>query len=110
MSLAELVILSVKVEGRSKSEVARDYKISRYWVQQLVKLYDAEGEAAFQARSRRPLSNPRSISLDLEDQIIRLRARTCRRRAWTRAQKPSAVTSTHKASPGSRRPRRSGGC
>jgi len=31
MSLAELVITSVKVEGRSKSEVARDYKISRYW-------------------------------------------------------------------------------
>ncbi len=47
MSLAELVIVSVKVEGRSKSEVARDYKISRYWVQQLVKRYEAEGEAAF---------------------------------------------------------------
>ncbi len=30
MSLAELVIVSVKVEGRSKSEVARDYKISRF--------------------------------------------------------------------------------
>jgi hypothetical protein len=29
MSLAELVIASVKFEGRSKSEVARDYKISR---------------------------------------------------------------------------------
>ena len=29
MSLAELVIISVTVEGRSKSEVARDYKISR---------------------------------------------------------------------------------
>jgi hypothetical protein len=26
MSLAELVVLSVKVEGRSKSEVARDYR------------------------------------------------------------------------------------
>lgn len=35
MSLAELVVVSVKVEGRSKSEVARDYRISRYWVQQL---------------------------------------------------------------------------
>jgi hypothetical protein len=30
MSLAELVITSVLVEGRSKSEVARDYRISRY--------------------------------------------------------------------------------
>ena len=36
MSLAELVVLSVKVEGRSKSEVARDYRMTRYWVLQLV--------------------------------------------------------------------------
>jgi transposase InsO family protein len=73
MSLAELVIVSVTVEGRSKSEVARDYRISRYWVQQLVKRYEAEGHAAFTPRSRRPHSNPRAISLDTEDQIVRLR-------------------------------------
>lgn len=73
MSLAELVIVSVVVEGRSKSEVARDYKISRYWVQQLVRRYEREGEAAFTPRSRRPLTNPRAISLELEDQILRLR-------------------------------------
>lgn len=73
MSLAELVITSVMVEGRSKSEVARDYKISRYWVQQLVQRYESEGEAAFLPRSRRPHTNPRAISLDLEDQILRLR-------------------------------------
>jgi transposase InsO family protein len=73
MSLAELVITSVKVEGRSKSEVARDYKISRFWVQQLVKRYEAEGEAAYAPRSRRPHTNPRAVSLDLEDRIIRLR-------------------------------------
>lgn len=73
MSLAELVITSVTVEGRSKSEVARDYKISRYWVQQLVKRYQNEGETAFTPRSRRPHTNPRAVSLDLEDQIIRLR-------------------------------------
>jgi transposase InsO family protein len=73
MSLAELVIVSVKVEGRSKSEVARDYNISRYWVQQLVRRYEAEAEAAFVPRSRRPHSNSRAISLDLEDRIIRLR-------------------------------------
>jgi transposase InsO family protein len=73
MSLAELVIVSVTVEGRSKSEVARDYKISRYWVQQLVRRYEAEGAAAFHPRSRRPHSNPRAIGLELEDQIVRLR-------------------------------------
>jgi len=73
MSLAELVITSVLVEHRSKSEVARDYKISRYWVQQLVRRFEAEGEAAFQPRSRRPHHNPRAVSLEVEDQIIRLR-------------------------------------
>jgi transposase len=54
MSLAELVIKSVKVEGRTKSEVARDYKLSRYWVHQLVSRYEVEGESAFQPRSKRP--------------------------------------------------------
>lgn len=73
MSLAELVITSVKVEGRTKSEVARDYKISRYWVHQLVKRFDAEGEAAFQPRSRRPRSNPRAVSVETEERIVRLR-------------------------------------
>jgi transposase InsO family protein len=79
VSLAELVITSVKVEGRSKSEVARDYKISRYWVQQLLRRYELEGEAAFQPRSRRPHSNPRAVSLDLEDQIVRLRKNLARK-------------------------------
>jgi transposase InsO family protein len=73
MSLAELVITSVTLEGRSKSEVARDYKISRYWVQQLVRRYEREGDAALQPRSRRPHTNPRAISIELEDRIIRLR-------------------------------------
>lgn len=46
MSLARLVITAVKVAGRSKSEVARDYDVSRYWVQQLVRRFEAEGEVA----------------------------------------------------------------
>ena len=73
MSLAELVITLVKVEGRSKSEVARDLKISRYWVHQLVKRFETEGVAAYQPRSRRPHSNPHAVGLDIEDRIIRLR-------------------------------------
>lgn len=61
MSMAELVITSVKVEGRTQSEVARDYKISRYWVHQLLKRFEAEGEAAFEPRSKRPHSNSRAV-------------------------------------------------
>jgi len=37
MSKAQLVITAVVLEGRSKSEVARDYDVSRQWVQQLCK-------------------------------------------------------------------------
>jgi transposase InsO family protein len=73
MSLARVVITAVIMEGRSKSEVARDYGVSRVWVQRLVHRYRREGPAAFEPRSRRPHSNPRAVSLDLEDQVIRLR-------------------------------------
>jgi transposase InsO family protein len=73
MSKARLVITAVVVEGRSKSEVARDYDVSRYWVQQLVKRYLVEGEAAYQPRSRRPRHSPHAVPAGVEDEIIRLR-------------------------------------
>ena len=61
MPRAQLIIAAVVVEGRSKSEVARDYDVSRFWVQQLVARYQREGPAAYQPRSRRPLSNPNAV-------------------------------------------------
>ena len=49
MGMAELVVTAVVFEGRSKSEVARDYGISRRWVITLVERYLAEeyGPASF---------------------------------------------------------------
>ena len=73
MSKAQLVITAVVLEGRSKSEVARDYDVSRYWVQQLVKRYETEGAAAFEPHSRRPHHNPRTRRPTVEDKIVRLR-------------------------------------
>jgi transposase len=73
MSLARLVITAVTVEGRSKSAVAREYGVTRFWVQTLVKRFETEGETAFDPRSRRPHHNPRAVSLEVEDQIVRLR-------------------------------------
>jgi transposase InsO family protein len=73
MSKARLIITAVVVEGRSKSEVARDYEVSRYWVQRLVARYREEGEAAFEPRSRRPHRSPHAVSSGLEDEIVRLR-------------------------------------
>jgi transposase len=75
MSMARLVITAVSVEGRSKSEVARGYGDSRLWVQKLVRRFQVEGEAAFSPRSRRPRGNPRAVSVELEERIVRLRKR-----------------------------------
>ena len=58
MSKARLVITAVVVEGRSQGEVARAYGVSQGWVSRLVARYRAEGEAAFEPRSRRPKTSP----------------------------------------------------
>ena len=79
MSKAQLVITAVVLEGRSKSEVARDYDVSRQWVQQLCKRYEAEGDAAFIPRSRRPHHSPQAVNVDAEDRIVRLRKTLTRR-------------------------------
>jgi transposase len=61
MSKARLIITAVIVEGRSQHEVARAYGISQRWVSRLVARYHAEGQAAFQPRSRRPKTSPTAI-------------------------------------------------
>ena len=75
MSMARVVITAVVLEGRPKSAVARDYGVSRRWVQKLVARYLAEGEAAFEPRSRRPHTSPRRTSQAVEDAIVALRKR-----------------------------------
>jgi transposase len=64
---------AVAVEGRSKSEVARGYGVSRRWVQELLGRYAAEGEAAFEPRSRRPRRCPHRVAAAVEDEIVELR-------------------------------------
>jgi transposase InsO family protein len=73
MSKARLVITAVVTEGRSQGEVARAYGVSQGWVSRLVARYRAEGEAAFEPRSRRPKSSPRAISGATVNLIIKLR-------------------------------------
>lgn len=58
MSKARLVITAVVLEGRSQSEVAKTYGVSKGWVSKLIARYNAEGEGAFEPRSRRPKSSP----------------------------------------------------
>jgi transposase InsO family protein len=73
MSRARLVITAVTVEKRPVSEVARSYGVARSWIYTLLARYQAEGEAAFEPRSRRPSTSPRAISTDTADLIVRLR-------------------------------------
>jgi transposase InsO family protein len=75
MSMARVVITAVVLEGRPKSAVARDYGVSRRWVQILVARYLVEGEAAFEPRSRRPRTSPRQTSRAVEDAIAGWRKR-----------------------------------
>ena len=44
MSLARLVVTAVLVEGRPKAAVARDNGVSRRWVHELVRRFQAGGE------------------------------------------------------------------
>src|SRR5438132_7925379 len=73
MSLARLVVTAVRVEGRTKGEVARDYGVSPRWVYELCRRFDAGGEAGLEARSRRPHRSPQRTPEVLEDEIVELR-------------------------------------
>jgi transposase len=73
MSKARLVITAVVTEGRSQGEVARAYGVSQGWVSRLVARYRAEGEAAFEPRSRRPKTSPGAISSNTVELIVELR-------------------------------------
>src|SRR5690242_1256769 len=73
MSKARLVITAVTVERRPVSEVARADGVARSWVYTLLARYQAEGEAAFEPRSRRPKTSPNAISGGTVELIVRLR-------------------------------------
>ena len=55
------------------AEVAAAYGVARSWIYELLARYRAEGEAAFQPRSRRPATSPKAIPAATVELIIRLR-------------------------------------
>ncbi len=73
MSLARLVVTAVRVEGRTKAEVSRDYGVSPRWVFELCRRFDAEGEDGLEPRSRRPWRSPLRTPIEVEDEIVELR-------------------------------------
>src|SRR5437763_1678712 len=73
MGMPQLVVTAVLVEGRSESEVARQYGVSRRWVITLVQRYLAEGDAGLEPRSRRPRRSPGQTAAAVEDEIVKIR-------------------------------------
>jgi transposase InsO family protein len=75
MSKTRLVITAVVLEGRTQAEVARTYGVSKGWVSKLMARYRAEGEEAFEPRSRRPKTSPHATPAATVDLIVALRGR-----------------------------------
>ncbi|MBX7068075.1 MAG: helix-turn-helix domain-containing protein [Microthrixaceae bacterium] len=73
VSEARLIITAVVVEGRSQAQVARDYGMSEAWVSRLVARYRAEGDTAFEPRSRRPRTRPRETPAATVELVFELR-------------------------------------
>ena len=73
MSKARLIITAVVIEGRTQADVARTYGTSEAWVSRLVARYRAEGDAAFEPKSRRPKTSPNSVPTESVELITKLR-------------------------------------
>jgi transposase len=73
VSKARLVITAVVVEGRPVAQVAAAYAVSRQWIYKLLARYRAEGDQAFEPRSRRPHSRPTATPAATVELILRLR-------------------------------------
>jgi transposase InsO family protein len=71
-SKRRLVITAV-LAGSSQSEVARTYAVSQGWISRLMKRYEAEGEAAFEPRSRAPKNSPTATPPATVELVLRLR-------------------------------------
>jgi transposase InsO family protein len=73
MTLNRLLITSVVLENRPVRDVADQYGVSESWLFELLARYRAEGDAAFEPRSRRPNSVPTTTLAETVDLILELR-------------------------------------
>jgi transposase InsO family protein len=73
MSKARLVITAITVEKRPVTEVVATYGVSRSWLYELLARYRAEGETAFEPRSRRPHTSPGATPPEIVELVLRLR-------------------------------------
>jgi transposase InsO family protein len=73
MSKARLVITALFIDRQSPAEVAARYGVHRSWVYKLKARYEAEGDTAFEPRSRRPKTSPTATPTSTIELILDLR-------------------------------------
>jgi transposase InsO family protein len=73
VSRARLVITAITKQGLTQAEAARTYGLSEATVSRLMARYRAEGEAAFEPRSRAPKTSPNAATAEAVELVLRLR-------------------------------------
>ena len=73
MSKARLVITAIETEGITQAEAARRYGMSEGWVSKVMARRRAEGDAAYEPKSRRPATSPNATPGPVIDLVLMLR-------------------------------------
>lgn len=73
MSKARLVITAIETEGITQAEAARRYGVSEGWVSKLMTRRRAEGDTAYEPKSRRPVTSPNATPEAVVDLVLALR-------------------------------------
>ena len=73
MSKARLVITAIETEGITQAEAARRFGVSEGWVSKLMARRRAEGDAAYEPKSRRPVTSPNATPEAVVDLVLALR-------------------------------------
>jgi transposase InsO family protein len=73
VSRARLVITAITKQGLTQAEAARTYGLSEATVSRLMARFRAEGEAAFEPRSRAPKTSPAATPPETVELVLRLR-------------------------------------
>jgi transposase InsO family protein len=68
-----LIITAITTGGLSQAEAGRTYGLSESAVSRLMARYRAEGDAAFEPRSRRPITSSTATPDAVVDRVLRLR-------------------------------------
>jgi transposase InsO family protein len=73
VSKARLVITAIETEGITQAEAARRYGVSEGWVSKLMARRRAEGDTAYEPKSRRPVTSPNATPEAVVDLVLALR-------------------------------------